>query len=395
MNSERQLTLDEFAEAARTAHRFALDTEFMGEGRYRTLLCLIQLAVPAWSTDRDPTLLVDPLAPEFDGSPLAALLEDPAVEVVVHAGRHDVALVRRVLGAEVTRLFDTQVAAGFAGLGSQSSYDTLLREVLGVRLEKSASFTRWDARPLTDEQLDYARGDVVHLDELAAKLTERLEKLGRLAWAIEECEPLMTANDERDPDTILRRLPRSSSLPPRSLSVARELVLWREASAERHDRPAQNILGDPTLVEIARRLPRSSEQLERIRGIGSVRGSRAREVMAAVERGLSADPAPAPERKGGPFGKPQDAPLIALGEALLRSRALQAKIAYELLASRSDLQAIVAAVREGGEAGDARPLVGWRRELVGEELLRLLRGELALAVAPASNGHAIDVRPLD
>ena len=104
----------------------------------------------------------------------------------MHAGRQDVTLLRRALETDVTRLFDTQVAAGFAGLGSQSSYDSLLREVLGVRLRKSASFTRWDARPLTDEQLDYARDDVVHLLDLAERISERLESLGRLSWALEE-----------------------------------------------------------------------------------------------------------------------------------------------------------------------------------------------------------------
>ncbi len=395
MSAARPLSLDEFAEAAHSAGRFALDTEFMGEGRYRTLLCLIQLAVPVWSTEDDPILLLDPLAADFDGAALAALLADPAVEVVVHAGRQDVALLRRALETDVTRLFDTQVAAGFAGLGSQSSYDSLLREVLGVRLRKSASFTRWDARPLTDEQLDYARDDVVHLLDLAERISERLESLGRLSWALEECDPLTRASDERDPDNILRRLPRSAALSPRSRSVARELVLWREANAARHDRPVQNILGDPTLVEIARRVPRSGEQLERIRGVGTIRGNRGRELMAAVQRGLENEPPPTPERHGGPFGKPEDAPLVALAESLLRARALQAKIAYELLATRADLQAIVAALREGSEPVDARPLNGWRRELVGEELLRLLSGQVALAVADGGSGAAIQIHPLE
>ena len=119
---------------------------------------------------------LDPLAEDLDGSPLAAVLADPAIQMVVHAGRQDIALMRRRFDTEVTNVFDTQVAAGFAGMGAQSSYDSLLSEVLGVRVAKSASFTRWDARPLSAEQLAYAREDVVHLLELAGELERRLRR---------------------------------------------------------------------------------------------------------------------------------------------------------------------------------------------------------------------------
>ncbi|MCW3030423.1 MAG: ribonuclease, partial [Solirubrobacterales bacterium] len=137
--------LEELAAAARDAGKLALDTEFVGEGRYRTLLCLIQLAVPIGEDTHIE--LLDPLADDFDGAPLAAVLADPAVEIVVHAGRQDVTLLRRVLETELTSVFDTQVAAGFAGMGAQSSYESLLADALGLRVAKSASFTRWDRRP--------------------------------------------------------------------------------------------------------------------------------------------------------------------------------------------------------------------------------------------------------
>ena len=171
-------SLGELAAHARAAGRIALDTEFVGEGRYRTLLCLIQLAVPL--EGRTHIELLDPLTDEFDGAPLAGVLADPAVEVVVHAGRQDVALLRRVLATEVTNVFDTQVAAGFAAMGAQSAYESLLRDALGLHVAKSASFTRWDRRPLSAEQLSYAREDVEHLLELASALQRRLGELGRL-----------------------------------------------------------------------------------------------------------------------------------------------------------------------------------------------------------------------
>lgn len=370
--------LGSIAAAAARAGRIAFDTEFMGEGRYRTLLCLVQIAVPEDPDDGERIVLVDPLEEGIDWQPLAEVLEDPAVQVVAHAGRQDIALIRRRLGCEVTNVFDTQVAAGFAGLGAQSSYEHLLSELLGLRVAKTASFTRWDARPLSPEQLAYAREDVVHLLELATELARRLEQKGRLQWAREECEPLARSSDERDPQVIFERLPRVNGLAAHARPIARELVEWRERTAARHDRPVQSVLGDAPLMEIARRRPKSRQDLERIRGVGA-QGRRAEDLIEAVRRGAERPPEPVPQRSRGPASRPEDAALISLSEALLRTRAREAGLAYELLAARADLQAIVAGEREGRPA-DVRTLRGWRRELAGAELLALLHGERALAV---------------
>jgi ribonuclease D len=393
VGAERE-RLRALAEGARAAGRLALDTEFMGEGRYRTLLCLVQLAIPASSPEAEHEsvderiLVVDPLPEEFDGSELAAVLADPAVQIVVHAGRQDVALMRRCLRTEVTSVFDTQVAAGFAGLGAQVSYDSLLADVLGLRVAKTASFTRWDARPLSPEQLAYAREDVVHLLELASELERRLRELGRLQWAREECEPLARSSDEREPEAIFARLPRIATLSASARPIARELVSWRERTAARHDRPVQSVLGDATLMEIAKRRPSSRAELERIRGVGSGSGGRrAEDLLEAVRRGRERPPDPPPELARPPAPKPDDAPLVALGEALLRARAREAGLAYELLAARADLQAIVAAVRSAGEEPDVRTLRGWRRELAGAELLELLDGRVSLSVSGSGRRH--------
>ncbi len=382
--------LEEVASRARETGRIGLDTEFMGEGRYRTLLCLIQLAV-AGGDGKQRIEIVDPLeggrpaasaTPAADrwGEPLARVLEDPRVEIVVHAGRQDVALLRRTLGCEVRNVFDTQVAAGFLGMSAQCSYETLLAETLGVRLAKSASFTRWDVRPLSPEQLAYAREDVVHLLELAAEIQSRLERIGRLGWAREECEYLERVSDERDLVSIFERLPRIRSLSAASQGVARELVEWRERTAAERDRPVQSVLGDSGLVEVAKRRPSSLRKLEEIRGIGqnSLR-RRGEELLKAVERGVQRTPQPLVGESRSAQPQPRDAPLIALSEALVRARAREADLAYELLASRSDLQAMVVGERTG-ERADVRTLRGWRRELVGRELLDLLDGRVSLSV---------------
>ena len=178
-----QTEVDRLAEAAHEQGRLGLDTEFMPEGRYRPLLCLVQIVVG------EHVEVLDPLTSEFDPAPLAEVLGDPAIEVVLHAGRQDVAILRREWNATFENVFDTQVAAGFAGFSAQAGYNGLLHDVLRIRLPKTASFTRWDARPLTDEQIRYARGDVEHLLPLADDIQRRLVRKGparsgraRSAW---------------------------------------------------------------------------------------------------------------------------------------------------------------------------------------------------------------------
>jgi ribonuclease D len=172
----------ELAAQARAAGRLGIDTEFMGEGRYRALLCLVQVAVE--TPDGVRVEVLDPLTEEYDPAPLAAVLADPSVQVILHAGRQDVALLRREWDTEVHGIFDTQVAAGFAGLRAQLGYEALLHEMIGVRLRKSASFTRWDTRPLSAEQIGYAREDVLHLAQLADALQLALRNRNRLDWAL-------------------------------------------------------------------------------------------------------------------------------------------------------------------------------------------------------------------
>jgi len=374
------VTPAEIAAAARGAGRLGLDTEFVGEGRYRTLLCLAQIAVP--TDDGLQVEVLDTLDPELQPDPLREVLADPDVEVVLHAGRQDVALLRRVWQTEVRGVFDTQVAAGFAGLRGQASYESLLRSMLGVRVGKTASYTRWDARPLTEEQLSYARADVVHLLALADALEAQLAARGRLEWAREECHPLEEATDERVPDELFERLPRIGGLDPKIRAVAREVASWREETASAADRPANTILNDSALVEVARRRPSSREALAHVRGLpAATLHRRTDELLAAIERGRKRPPLPA-EREPRSFPADEDAPLIALAEALIRGRALEEGLAYELLATRAELQALVGSIRERREEPLVRVLGGWRRELIGSELLELLKGRRTLAVGP-------------
>ncbi|HEX8074178.1 MAG TPA: ribonuclease D [Thermoleophilaceae bacterium] len=371
----------ELAERARADGRMALDTEFVSEGRYRPLLCLVQVAVSTPGSGQPAAIeVLDPLDGGFDHGPLAEVVEDPKVEVVFHAGSQDVAILRRQWGVQPRNLFDTQIAAGFAGFSAQTGYGNLLARVCGKRLSKSAGFTRWDRRPLTQEQLEYAAADVEDLLALSDELQSRLAKSGRLEWAREECRRLEDITDERDPDEAWRRLPRVGQMRPRQRAVARELAAWRERTAAEENRPLGGILADVALVEVARRQPETVRELQAIRGVRPDLGRRRGDaVLDVVRRGREAEPPPVEEltRVEPDAG---DAPRISLCEALVRHRVSSAGLAYELVASRADLTEIVMSFRAGRDEPDVRTLRGWRRDLVGAELLELLAGRVSLRV---------------
>ncbi|MDQ3721401.1 MAG: HRDC domain-containing protein [Actinomycetota bacterium] len=367
------------ADLAARHGRVAVDTEFMSERRYRALLCLVQVAVPDPEAEHGVrTDVLDPLEGGFDPAPLAETLADPEIEVVMHAGRQDVGLLRRDWQSEVRGLFDTQVAAGFLGMGPQEGYESLVRRVLDVHLKGGEGFTRWDRRPLTDAQLSYARADASRLLALGEELKRRLAERGRLEWAREECRPLEDSSDERDPERLYERLPKLGRLSPEGRGVARELIDWRERTAERADRAATSVLGDQALTELARRLPRTRGALEEIRGLPQpTLHRRHRELLEAVERGRSREAA-APSSGASPRDS-RDAPLVALAQAVVRQRCQEGEVATELVATQAELSELVSALRSG-VSPKARVAGGWRHELVGHELQALLAGRRTVSV---------------
>ena len=316
----------------------------MGEGRYRTLLCLVQLAIPEGQGRGERIMILDPLDDELDASPLTEVLADPAVRLVVHAGRQDVALLRRAL----RRRDRERVRHPGRRRLRRPRRTELLRlaadRPAGAALAKTASFTRWDTRPLSAEQVAYAREDVVHLLELAEVLEGRLRELGRLEWALEECEawrtPATSATWRRSCGVC--RAFRGSAP---GHGVARELVAWRESVAERQDRPVQGVLSDATLVELARRSPASggprTDPGPRGRGRWPPRSGAAGGHPAGHRTPPDTVPRP-PDRRP----QARRPPAGGARRVTRCARAREAGLAYELLATRAELQAIVTATRE-------------------------------------------------
>jgi ribonuclease D len=362
-------------ESARSTDCVALDTEFLRERTYRARLCLVQLATPT------TVHLVDPLV-DIDLRPIAELIADPSIEVIVHAGRQDFELFVERYGVTPTRIFDVQLAAGFVGLGASLPYGRLVEETAGVQLVKGESYTDWCRRPLTNAQLSYAADDVRYLFAATDHIKERLNYLGRTSWVEEEMrmfeDPTMYATD---PSDAWRRVSGRGGLSGRQLAVLREAAMWREEAAARRDIPRGWVIKDPTLVELARKAPTSVGGLKNIRGMNAREAERSgRDVVDAIRRGLDSPPVklpPSPPRAA----LARSRMLSGLADAIVRARCEHHQIAPELVATRGELEALlVDAFKHDPSPAQHRLLQGWRRELAGDAVLALAWGRLAVRV---------------
>lgn len=364
--------LSEAVEVLCSAPLVALDTEFMRERTYFARLCLIQMATT------EASYLIDAIALEGKLEPLARVLGAPGVVKIVHAGSQDIEILLRATGSTVAPVFDTQIAATLAGFPTQVGYAQLAHDLLGVKIDKSDTFTDWSVRPLSETQLVYAEADVLHLPEVYRLLHERLMREGRLGWLADDFERLADpATYEVDPRVQYRRVKRASSLDRRSLAVLRELAAWRETEAQRRDTPKRWLISDESLIEVARRRPASTSELAAIRGVNDRVASRnASAVLAAIEAGMAVpdDELPRlPKRDR----IPTDAqPVADLLNAVLRVRAREHGVAPGLIASRDDLERFAAGDREGHPLSS-----GWRHTLAGAELGAILDGTVSVAVA--------------
>jgi ribonuclease D len=363
--------LAEFCARQKGAEFITVDTEFMRERTYWPVLCVVQVAGP------QEAVAIDALADGLDLAPLLALMNDPATLKVFHAARQDLEIFFHLSGAVPHPLFDTQIAAMVCGFGDSVSYETLVRKLAGAPLDKASRFTDWSHRPLTERQIKYALGDVVHLRTVYERLQQRLAKNGRSSWFAEEMAALTDdALYRADPDEAWHRFRLRGRSDSRFLAVLRSLAAWRERAAQQRDLPRGRILRDEALVEIASHAPRTVEALARTRGLGKgvAEGKLGAEILDAVARGIEDrdPPAPIPQRAQSPPGL---GPLIELMRVLLKQRCEDFEVAQKLVASADDLEAIAS-----NDQAEVPALHGWRRDVFGQDALALKHGELALTV---------------
>ncbi|HEY6416937.1 MAG TPA: HRDC domain-containing protein, partial [Acidimicrobiales bacterium] len=274
-----QREFDAFVEASRAAPTYALDTEFHRARSYYAQLALLQVAAG------DDVVDVDPLAVEV--ASLRSLLDGPGL-CLMHAASQDLEILERACGVGPRHLVDTQVAAGFVGLGSPG-LGILLQRRLGVHLPKADRLTDWLRRPLSNAAQIYAAADVAYLEPLWSSLRTELEERGRLDWTLDECDELRRRHgEEPDPDHAWWRIKEARRLKGRARGVAQAVAAWRELRARRMDRPVRHVLPDLALVAIAERPPRSRDDLQRVRGIDArhLRDGAGDELLAAIRAGV-------------------------------------------------------------------------------------------------------------
>jgi len=369
-----------FCARAAEAEYVTVDTEFLRERSYYSRLCLIQLALP--SRGDEDAVLVDPIeGQDMSLEPLYDLFRDTSVVKVFHAARQDLEIFYVDAGLIPDPLFDTQVAAMVCGFGEQVGYETLVRKIAKQPLDKTSRFTDWSRRPLTDAQKTYAVADVTHLRDIYEFLAAKLAKSGRDKWVAEEMQVLT------DPETYITRpedawkrvKTRNSS--GRFLAIVRELARFREDYAQTRNVPRSRVYKDDALVELASTKPKSANDLSRSRLLlrEARRGDIADGIIAAVKAGQDCpnDALPKPDRTR---ERLQVNPALAdLLRVLLKAKSEEYSVASKLIASAADLDAISAGER------DAAALRGWRRDVFGEDAIRLCDGKVALGAKGGAN----------
>jgi ribonuclease D len=346
---------------------YSFDTEFHTERTYFPHLALIQLG---WA---DQTAIVDPLA--LDPHPLARLFEGPGV-AVAHAADQDLSILSTACGAVPATVFDTQIAAGFLGLSSPS-LARLVDAMLSVTLPKGDQLSDWTQRPLSERMITYAAGDVIHLLALREAITAQLSEVGRLTWALEECQLVLTERGKGVvPEETWWKLGDVRRLNQRSRGVAQELSAWRERRAAELNRPRRTILSDLAMQTIVQRPPKNRRDLEQLRGVDGrhLGQGAAAEILAAVERGLHLAPEKlrVPPEGGDTYAPPA---AVAVCTGLVRQIADELHFDQALLATRSDIAQLLCGQR-------SRLDEGWRSAIAGDPIRSLMAGQVAVAFGP-------------
>jgi ribonuclease D len=338
--------------------RLGIDTEFMRERTYFAQLCLLQVAAG------DRIVCIDPLSGAASGDETWQLLMQH--EWVLHSARQDIEVIYQAAGQMPRSIWDTQIAASLLGFPPQIGYAGLVAELFEVQLAKTHTRADWSRRPLTDGLLHYAAEDVQYLLPAAEQLAERLEALGRLTWAEEEAAALLDpALYATDAATASARLKGVQNLRGAAYNIALRLAEWRESEAVARNRPRQWILKDRNLLDIAQRNPQSTTALASVPELpDSLVQREGTRLLAAIRQGEE------DTHRHQPPERPDEGEraLLKAMKSRVATVATQLNIVAEVIAPRKDLSAAI----RGDRAG--RLFQGWRRQVIGEDLLQLLDG---------------------
>ena len=364
--------LSKFCAHASKFDYLTVDTEFLRERTYYPKLCLIQLAFP--SDQEDNAVLVDPLDNQLDLSPLYELFLNSNVVKVFHAARQDLEIFFHDKNIIPNPLFDTQLAAMVCGFGEQVGYETLVRSVCKVNLDKSSRFTDWSLRPLSDSQKDYALADVTHLRQIYEYLKSELKKNKREAWVQEELNIL------KNPETYITRPNeawkrikiRSNS--SKFLGIVSKLAEFREKYAQQNDIPRNRVFKDDALMEIASLKPKSFDELSRSRLL--LRDARKGRIASGILESVKAAHVSNFEEVNKEVKLAKNlngnSALSEMLRVLLKAKSEELGVAAKLIAVSADLDSLASGERT------APALLGWRHKIFGKDALDLCDGKVGL-----------------
>ena len=355
-----------------------VDTEFMRETTYWAKLCLVQIG------GDNEAHAIDPLAPGIDLKPLYEMFADAKVLKVFHAARQDLEIFLHEGGALPHPVFDTQVAAMVCGFGDQVGYETLVNKLAGAQLDKSQRFTDWSRRPLTDRQVKYALGDVTHLRKVYGELQRRLERTARTPWLTEEMAVLTNEKTYRvEPRDAWKRI-KTRLRSGRMAAVLRELAAWREEAARTLDWPRQRVAKDEALAELAAHPPETVDDIKRSRlakSLGAERFSPG--ILAACARAKAGAESDWPHVQNNDAADQGPRAMVELLKLLLKVKSEAHQVAPRLIASSDDIEEIAKS-----DNAEVEAMSGWRREIFGEDAIKLKAGKLAVALG--KGGAAVE-----
>lgn len=348
-----------------------IDTEFLRVDTYRPILCLVQIA------SADEAAIIDPLKLD-DLSPLWDLLMQPQIIKVFHAAGQDLEIILNATGQLPSNLFDTQIAASVCGFNHQAGYGALIKEVLNIDLPKAFARTDWTRRPLSDEELQYAIGDVTYLRDAYHWLKDQLDSTGRGAWLSKEFTKLSDPARYRvEPVNAWKKVKGMQRLKPSQRAIGRALAEWRETVAQEQNRPRGRVLKDDQLIDLAKRAPQDLDALQRMQGFhpGLIKrhGAALLECVAKAE----VSNVDREERKKPASLSPGKQLLADTLFAIMRQQAQEQGISPETIGNKNAVEQLM-------QDGSGPLSTGWRHAAIGQTLLEVISGERGLKV---SNGE--------
>lgn len=356
----------------------ALDTEFIRETTFFPIVALIQVATETESW------LIDPLAfGEGELKPVLDVFTNPKIVKILHAAQADQECLYTNYGVVASPSFDTAAGASLCGLGDSIGLSKLVKEMLGVQLQKGHARTDWTARPMPEQLMKYAHLDVQYLIELATKLMSQLDKQGRKEWAFElSARYEDTRAYEPNAEGLTRKLSKSGKLDRRGLATLKELVAWREKRVRELDVPRRRVADDDTLVALASTRPKDLNHLAAFRGLnrGELKAS-GEAILAAVRRGMQVPDADLPDVLRPDIASDSEARAVELIQCFVKIRAEDLQISPRHLMTGDDVLPILRhRINSIDQLVSEGILTAGAAKLIGEELLAMVHGRRSLSV---------------